>query len=371
VGTFDIRNAATRYAPRLQLDGLAGAKITGSNGSAVARSLKENGIDAVFVPAWFWEPGPGRDPLADWSPAVLWVGSPQLRALRVYLPDEETTYPSVLYAVGSGADRARVAQALDTPSFSIEGPLSTRRTALADGYRMSGLLGGGLHWRVAAPVTESGGPSIRLATDDVADARGVAVFEPREPSLVQAASFVDCTRVEPWARRSTVDVTFPGSPLGFAYLDIAAPTTTRGLAASVRQIPAGPGSVLVRGCGDPTTARGGVFPARSSAARIIAEHRPGTNLVLGFDYVDTGRRGVSFNLYDGFRDRWEYGVARLARCGSGGWVHAQLPIHIPRAAAGIETVELGPVVGGRDLIMRNLRLVPGSARQTDCETMRG
>jgi hypothetical protein len=371
VGTFDIRNATTRYAPRLQLDGLAGAKIRGSSGAAVARSLEENGIDAVFVPAWFWEPGPGRDPLADWSPVALWVGSPLLRAVRVYLPSEETTYPSVLYAVGSEADRARVARALDTSWFSIEGPLSTRRTVLPGGYRMSGLIGGRLHWRVAAPVTESGGPSIRLSTEDVKAARGVAVFEPREPTLVQAASFVDCTGVEPWARRSTVDVTFPGSPLGFAYLDIAAPRPARGLAASVRHIPAGPGSVLVRGCGDPTTPRGGVFPARSSAARIIVPHRPGTTLAIAFDYLDTGRSGVSFNLYDGFLDRWDYGVARLARCGSGHWVQARLPVHIPRASAGIETVELGPVVNGRDLITRNLRLVPGGVRQKDCETMRG
>ena len=197
------------------------------------------------------------------------------------------------------------------------------------------------------------------------------MFEPREPTLVQAASFVDCTGVEPWARLSTVDVTFPGSPLGFTYLDIAAPLPARGLAASVRRIPAGPRSVLVRGCGDPTTARGGVFPSRSSSARIIVGHRTGTNLALAFDYLDTGRRGVSFNLYDGFLDRWEYGVARLGRCASGRWVHAQLPIRIPRASAGIETVELGPVVNGRNLIVRNLRLVPGVVRLKDCGTMRG
>ena len=74
VGTFDIRNYYSRYVPRLQLDGRAGAAITGTTSLAVARKLKEKGIEAVFVPSWFWEPGAGRDPLADRSPVALWVG---------------------------------------------------------------------------------------------------------------------------------------------------------------------------------------------------------------------------------------------------------------------------------------------------------
>jgi hypothetical protein len=367
VGTFDIRNAVTHYVPRLQLDGLAGATIAGSTGSAVARELKERGIDAVFVPAWFWQPGPGRHPLADRSPLALWVGSPQLRAVRVYLPDEDTTYASVLYAVGSATDRARVARALETPAFSLEGPLSTRRAVVPGGYAVSGLLGAALHWRVAAPVTESGGPAIRLTTRNVEDVRGVAIFEPRLPTLVQAAAFVDCTGVGTWAHRSTLDVIFPGSPLGFAYLDLGASRPVRRVDARVRSVATGPGSVLVRACGDPTSARGGVFPAGSSAARILVPHHTAPNLVLAFDYLDAGRRGVSLNLYDEFRDRWTYGVARLPRCGSGRWIHARLPVDT-RLPARAETVELGPVVAGRDLIVRNLRLVSGAARQTDCET---
>lgn len=366
VGTFDIRNATTRYVSRLQLDGLAGVKIVGSNGSTVARSLKQSGIDAVFMPAWFWQPGPGRDALADRSSVALWVGAPLLRALRVYLPDDETTYPSVLYVVGSAADRARAARLLDTPSFSLEGPLSTRRTIVGDGYAVSGLLGGLLHWRIAAPVTESGGPAIRLTTRDVQYVRDVAVFEPRSPSLVQAASFVDCSRVRGWARRSTVDVTFPGSPLGFAYLDIGAPQPARRLHVAAHGLATGPDSVLVRACGDPTTTRGGVFPAGSTEGRVIVEPASHYRLGLTFDYLDVGRRSVSFNLYDEARDRWTYGVARLRRCGSGHWVHATLPVDTG-GSAGPETVELGPVVTGRDLIVRNLRVVHGARGQTDCE----
>ena len=101
VGTFDVRNYYSPYRPGLQLDGLAGAGIDGTTGSAVARQLASHGIHAVFVPSWFWEPGGARHPLADRSPVALWVGAPALRALRVYLPDSNVTYPSVLYAVGS------------------------------------------------------------------------------------------------------------------------------------------------------------------------------------------------------------------------------------------------------------------------------
>jgi hypothetical protein len=333
----------------------------------VARSLEEKGIDAVFMPSWFWQPGPGRDPLADRSPVALWVGSPPLRAARVYLPDDGATYPSVLYVVGSSADRARVAQILSTPSFSIEGPLSTQRTILPGGYAVSGLLGGLVHWRVAAPVTESGGPAIRFTTRDVDAARGVAVFEPRSPTLVQAAAFVDCSGVEPWGRRSTVDVAFPGSPLGFAYLDVAAPQPVRRVEARVRHLSTGRDTILVRGCADPTSARGGIFPARSSAARMIMERRTDAKLAISFDYLDAGRSPVSFNLHDDVRDRWLYGAAGLRRCGSGTWIHARVPIDTRSLSPDTQTVELGPVVSGRDLIMRNLRLVQGS-RQVDCRT---
>jgi hypothetical protein len=364
VGTFDIRNYYSPYVPRLQLDGLVGAAITGATPSAVARQLKRHGIDAVFVPSWFWEPGPGRDPLADRSPVALWVGSPSLRSLRVYLPNEGVTYPSVLYIVGTApSTKRRVDSLLTSPRLSIEGPLSSRWKIVRGGFRISGVLGGPLHWRVAAPVREGGGPSIRLTTKDVEAARGVAVFEPRVPTLVEPAAFVDCTRVARWAQESIVDVAFPGSPLGFAYLDVGAGQGTRAMQAVVRGLPASD-QVLVRACGDPTSAHGGVFPAGSTAGRIIVERRGRRPLALSFEYLDVGRGTVSFNLYDEARSRGLYGVARLDRCGSSGWLHARLPLRqlgLPRSAG--TTVELGPFVTGDNFTVRNVRLVAGSRRQ--------
>ena len=364
VGTFDIRNYYSHYVPRLQLDGRSGAAIAGTTSLAVARRLKEKGIEAVFVPSWFWEPGAGRDPLADRSPVALWVGSPPLRALRVYLPDEYATQPSVLYVVArSSAERARVARMITTPSFSIEGPLSSRRTTIRGGFSISGLLGGTLHWRLAAPVTENGGPTIRLTTRNVGAARGVAVFEPRLPTLVQSATFVDCTSVARWARESTVDITLPGSPLGFSYLDIGVPQRVRRFRSGVRQRPDTANQILVRACGDPAGPRGGVFPGRSTATRIIMEHRGPHPVALSFDYLDAGRRAVSFNLYDAVHDRWVYDVADVVRCGSGRWVHAQLPMdELPRGLAGTGTIELSPVVNGANFAVRNLRVLEGRAR---------
>ena len=107
----------------------------GTTGSAVARQLASHGIDAVFVPSWFWEPGGARHPLADRSPVALWVGAPALRALRVYLPDSNVTYPSVLYVVGSTPSaRRRVGSLLRSPMFSVEGAPSTRRKLVRGGF---------------------------------------------------------------------------------------------------------------------------------------------------------------------------------------------------------------------------------------------
>jgi hypothetical protein len=365
VGTFDIRNYYSSYVRRLQLDGLAGAAITGKTGSSVARQLKARGIDAVFIPSWFWEPGAARHPLAGRSPVVLWVGAPNLRALRVYLPDEGVSYPSVLYAVGpSAVAKRRVGSLLRSSTFSVEGPPSSRRTAVPGGFRISGVLGGPLHWRIAAPVTEAGGPSLRLTTKNVAAVRGASVFEPRVPTLVQPAAFVDCTGVAEWARTSTVDVAFPGSPLGFASLDVGVARGTRSIQALVRSLPSVSAKPLVRACGDPTSARGGVFPVGSIAGRIVAE-RGARPLALSFDYLDAGRGPVSFNVYDGVHSRWLYSVAGVDRCGSGTWLRAQLPLrqlHLPPSAG--RTVELGPFVTGDNFTVRNLRLVRGSTRRT-------
>jgi hypothetical protein len=194
----------------------------------------------------------------------------------------------------------------------------------------------------------------------------LTVYEPRQPTLVTPAAFVNCARVAPWARESTLDVRFPGSPLGFALLDVGGPGSTRSFDAVVREQQA-PSDILVRACGNPLDARGGIFPAGSSAARITLEHRRGGSLALGFDYLDTGRRNISFNVYDEGRNRWIYRVAQLHRCGSGRWVHARLPIDT-RPLPSDATVELGPVVPGRDLVVRNLRLVQGRRPQQDCET---
>lgn len=358
VGTFDARNYYSPYRSRLQLDGLAGTAITATTGSGVARQLKSHGIEAVFIPSWFWEPGPGRDPLADLSPVTLWVGAPSLRALRVYLPDENATYPSVLYAAGPiEAAKRRVDFLLGSPAFSIEGPLSSRRTVVRGGFRMSGVLGGPLHWRVAAPVTENGGPSIRLATKDVDAARGMSVYEPRVPTLVEPAAFVDCTRVAQWARVSVVDMAFPGSPLGFAYLDVGLGRGTRAFQAVALRLPDSH-RVLVHACGDPTSARGGVFPGGSTAGRIIVQRPSARPLALTFEYLDAGLRPVSFNVYDEAHSRWVYGAARVNRCGTGSWRHAQLPLQrlgLPVSAGA--TVELGPFVKGDDFTVRDLRLV--------------
>jgi hypothetical protein len=364
VGTFDVRNYYSPYEPRRQLDGLAGAAISGKTGAKVAEQLRGHGIQAVFMPSWFWEPGPARHPLTDRSPVAMWVGGRTLRAVRVYLPNSNVTYPSLLYAVGSARSARRLNALIATPSFSVEGSLSTQTRMIPGGFAVWGPLGGPIRWRIAAPVTEIGGIPLQLTTRAVTAARGVSVYEPREPTLVTPAEFVDCTRVAPWARESTLDVVFPGSPLGFASLDVGVAGPPRDLVATVREVPTSR-SVLVHACGDPASAKGGVFPARSNAGRILVANHVGPSLVLAFDYRDLGTSGVSLNLYDEFRDRWTYGVAQLHRCGSGRWVHARVPV--TRLPAGPGTVELGPVVTGRHLIVRSLRLVGGPRSQTDCE----
>ena len=51
------------------------------------------------------------------------------------------------------------------------------------------------------------------------------------------------------------------------------------------------------------------------------------------------------------------------RCGSGRWLHAQLPMdELPRGVADTGTIELSPVVNGEDFAVRNLRVLEGRAR---------
>src|SRR5262249_5407488 len=142
--------------------------------------------------------------------------------------------------------------------------------------------------------------------------------------------FVDCTRVPAWARSSTLDVDVPGSTLGFAALDVTSRPGTEG--AFGGEVVRRTGAVLVRACGDPTGARGGVFPARAGADRmVVGLDGAGSRPMLTFDYRDDGHASVSFTARDEFRLPWKKGVPTLQRCGSGRWLHARLPL--PHATA--------------------------------------
>jgi hypothetical protein len=353
VGSFDVRHYYSEYRAPLQLDGLAGTSVGGASAVAVAHGLTSRGIDAVFVPSTFWEPGAGRSPLADLSPVALWVGAPSLRAVRVYLPDEDVSYPSVLYGVGTEGAR-RVGALLRTPAFSVAGPLSSRTIARPGGFAFAGVLGRGLHWRVAAPVTEANGPALRFSTGDLNVAPEVTVQEPRTPTLFEPATFVDCTHVPGWARRSTLDVFVPGSTLGFATLDVAGRPGARGSFSG--QVVRTSGPVLVHACGDPAGVPGGVFPSGVASERIVVDlSRARKRPALSFDYRDDGRGQISFTTRDEFHQRWLPGLPVLERCGSGRWLHARLPLPWPTPLR--TRVDIQPIVDGRNLTVRRLSLV--------------
>jgi hypothetical protein len=365
VGTFDVRSYYATYRPNLQLDGRAGAAVHGSSASAVVAQLKGRGIRAVFVPSAFWQSGAAAHSLADLSPVALWVGSPSLRAVRVYLPSEDVTNPSVLYAVGAENAR-RIESILDTPGFSIAGPLASRKADRPGGFSFGGTVGGGSHWRVTAPVTEDGGPVLRFTTRALASVPDVTIDEPRQPTLFEEVAFVNCSRAPRWARVSTLDVALPGSPLGFSALDIGGrPDRKDRFSGGVVLRRA---RVLIHACGDPTDARGGVFPAGSSSGRIIISPPASGRPLLSFDYLDEGRRPASFTVQDDLKVSERGRAVTVARCGSGRWLHASLPL--PRPAAGT-AITLTPVVAGRDLAVRRLRLVShGPARVPRCRPER-
>ncbi len=357
VGSFDVRNYVSGYRSALQLDGLAGTFVGGTSAAAVARELAAHGVDAVFVPSTFWEPGVRRSPLADLSPVALWVGAPLLRAVRVYLPDEEVSYPSVLYGVGADGAR-RVRALLRAPAFSVEGPLSSRTTARPGGFAFFGVLGGGLHWRIAAPVTEAGGPALRFTTTNLTAAPQVTVREPQTPTLFEPASFVDCTGAPEWARRSTLDVMVPGSTLGFATLDVAGRPGARG--AFRGEVVRTSGPVLVRACGNPTGVTGGVFTSGTASERIVVDlEHAGKQPVLSFDYRDDGRGQIVFTARDEFHQPWPPGLPSLKRCGSGRWLHARLPL--PRPTPLRSRVDIQLIVHGQSLTVRRLSLVPDAS----------
>jgi hypothetical protein len=351
VGTFDVRSYYATYRPSLQLDGLAGAAIRGASASAVVAGLKGRGIDAVFVPSAFWEAGPTRNSFVDRSPVALWVGAPSLQAIRVYLPSEDVGNPSVLYAVGARSAR-RIESILHTPALSIAGPLSSWKAGRGDGFVFGGILGGGAHWRVTAPVTEDRGPVLRFTSGALGSLPDVTIDEPRTPTLFEEVGFVDCSRAPGWARVSTLDVVLPGSPLGFAALDIGGrPDRKDRFSGGVALRRA---RVLVRACGDPTGARGGVFPAGSPSSRIIVSPPSSGRLLLSFGYLDEGNEPVSFRVYDDLHDSWRGRAVTVQRCGSGRWLHATLPLPRP-SLAGTE-IRLAPVVAREDLAVRGLRL---------------
>jgi hypothetical protein len=351
VGTFDVRSYYSAYRPSLQLDGLAGASIRGTSASAVAARLKGRGIDAVFVPSTFWHSGQAGNRLADLSPVALWVGSPVLRAVRVYLPNEDVNDPSVLYAVGDQSAR-RIDSILQTPALSIAGSLSSWKVGQRGGFAFGGTVGDGSHWRVSAPVTEDRGPVVRFTTRASGSATDVTISEPRTPTLFEDVAFVDCSGAPGWARVSTLDVVLPGSPLGFAVLDIGGrPDRKERFSGGVALRKA---HVLVRACGDPTGAPGGVFPANNLSSRITASPPASGRLLLSFDYLDQGRGSVSFGEYDDLHDSWRDRALTLERCGSGRWLHATLPV--PRLSRMITEIRLAPVVAGQDFAVRDLRL---------------
>jgi hypothetical protein len=358
VGTFDVRSYVSKYRAPLQLDGFAGTSVGGASAPAVAHELNARGIDAVFVPSTFWEPGASRSPLADLSPVARWVGAPSLRAVRVYLPNEDVSYPSVLYGVGSEGVR-RVETLLHTPAFSVTGPISSRTTPRPHGFGFAGVLGSELHWRVAIPVTEAGGPALRFTTGDLKVAPDVTIYEPRTPTLFEPAAFVDCTHVPEWARRSTLDVVVPGSTLGFTVLDLAGGPEARGSFSG--QVVRTSGPVLVHACGDPTGVRGGVFPSGVASGQIVVDlSRARKRPILSFDYRDDGRGQASFTTRDEFHQRWLPGLPVLERCGSNRWLHARLPL--PRPTPFRAHVDIQPVVDGRNLIIRRLALIADAPR---------
>jgi hypothetical protein len=109
-------------------------------------------------------------------------------------------------------------------------------------------------------------------------------------------------------------------------------------------------------CGNITTSAGGVFPAKATASRIVVDNRGKENLLLDFDYRDDSG-AVSFNAFDTATNKWLFGVARLQRCGSGTWLSARLRLPL----VGQRRVQLGPVVVGSALAVKNLRLVRAPA----------
>lgn len=358
VGTFDVRNFYVPYTSTVQLDGLAGSTIPrGSDRSQVIAHLRALGVQAVYIPSWVWDPSAPAlvNPLVHWSPVTKWVGAPGLRAVRTYVDNRGHEYPSVIYAVGG--DAARIERVLKgTADFSAWGDLASSVNARAGALDVSDPLGPYGWFRMAVPVVEDHGPILRLRVR-VSSGSGLSVYEPSKASAFEPEIAPACSSAPPADRDDVLDVEMPGSSLGFSVLDVSAPHA-HGLAGTISERRGFSGrQLLVAACGDPTSALGAFFPAGDRYGRFGVLHPTGSD-VLSFEYRDTGRGDVTFNALNANDEKWSYDVAGLARCGTGRWLRAEVAVPAYGGAVG----EVAPVVKGRPLEIRDLRMLPAGTR---------
>ncbi|HEX5247468.1 MAG TPA: hypothetical protein VFW41_10095 [Gaiellaceae bacterium] len=354
VGTFDVRNFYVPYTSTVQLDGLAGSTIPrGSGRLQVIARLRALGVGAVYIPSWVWDPSAPAlvNPLVHWSPVTEWVGAPGLRAVRTYVDDRGHLYPSVIYAVGG--DVRRIEQVLQgTADFSAWGDLAATIGARPGELDVSDPLGPHGWFRMAAPAVENYGPILRLRVR-VASGSGLSVYEPSTVSAFQPEIAPACSTAPARQQDDVLDVEMPGSALGFSVLDVSAPHA-RGLTGTIAQRTRFAGRQLqVAACGDPASRRGAYFPAGGRYGRLGVLHATGRD-VLSFEYRDSGQGQVTFNALHTISGRWSYDVAGFARCGTGRWLHTEVAVPSYGAAVG----EIAPVVQGRSLEIRNLRVLP-------------
>src|SRR5205085_10082475 len=93
-------------------------------------------------------------------------------------------------------------------------------------------------------------------------------------------------------------------------------------------------------------------------ARISVVPAAWRGLALRFQYRDDGRGAVVFNAYDEVHEHWRYDLARINRCGAGGWRRAQLPLaglKVPGFPGSV--LALGVFVRQGDLAVRGLAIV--------------
>jgi hypothetical protein len=178
------------------------------------------------------------------------------------------------------------------------------------------------------------------------------LWQPSSNRWVYGVGSVDRCNTGRW-----VDATIP--------LPDAAPTGTTILAPVVsqptfrlRDLRVEPASATLEpaalACGDLTSRTGGLIRPGSTTERLVLN---GRGRRLSFDYFDTSGPPVTFNALDVRTGRWKYDIAALARCGTGRWIHAQIPSPLDDQAS----VQLGPVVRGSPLHVRLLGEVDSGA----------